>query len=630
MHARGPLRPLHLRSVRVRQARRLASHAFSAADAAFVATVTVVVLLGLSTGSLLDASIARSAPFIGGGLLLVYLLRSSGCYRFDRSRRWSHQIALVVLIAGLVGLGTTVAAILFSAGAAAVRISWWWALIAAGGLAALHTLWWGLVDRWRRQHWLTPNIVLVGATTRAEHLINEAIARQNINVLGIFDDRLNRSPLAVLGVRVLGNTEALLNHRILPHIDLIVVTVDPSATARVREIMNRLSVLPNAITMMVDQEEESARVAAVAHLADAPLAPLGRPMDPDRKAVGKRVQDLVIGIPMLVLSAPLLAMAALAVRLDSPGPIFFQQRRHGFNNEEIMVRKFRTMRHELADARAERQVTANDDRVTRVGRILRKTSLDELPQLINVMRGEMSLVGPRPHAVGMKTGEVQSAALVAEYAHRHRIKPGLTGWAAINGSRGPLHNPADVKRRVALDVEYIERQTLLLDLKILAADRAAAAGGQDDHPVNGGGGDSGPDRQQDGHMPIPLIIDTDPGVDDAVALVLALHSPEVRVLAVTATFGNVGLRRHVRQRPPGARAGRPRGHPGGRGRGPAAGAAGRRARRARARDGRAERAQRRVPRPGAARTRMPDPPSSSPSRCCGRPSSRSPWCPSGR
>jgi lipopolysaccharide/colanic/teichoic acid biosynthesis glycosyltransferase len=155
------------------------------------------------------------------------------------------------------------------------------------------------------------------------------------------------------------------------------------------------------------------------------------------------------------------------VRIDSKGPVFFRQRRHGFNNEEIVVWKFRSMRADAADARAERQVSANDDRVTRVGRFLRKSSLDELPQLINVVRGEMSLVGPRPHAIGMKTGEVESARLVAEYAHRHRIKPGMTGWAAIKGSRGPLHAPAEVQRRVALDVDYIARQSFWLDLRIM-------------------------------------------------------------------------------------------------------------------------------------------------------------------
>ena len=105
--------------------------------------------------------------------------------------------------------------------------------------------------------------------------------------------------------------------------------------------------------------------------------------------------------------------------------------------------------------------------VTRVGRFIRATSLDELPQIFNVLSGEMSLVGPRPHAIGMKTGETESARLVAEYAHRHRIKPGMTGWAAVNGSRGPLHCEAEVRRRVQLDLDYVERQSFWLDLRIL-------------------------------------------------------------------------------------------------------------------------------------------------------------------
>jgi lipopolysaccharide/colanic/teichoic acid biosynthesis glycosyltransferase len=125
------------------------------------------------------------------------------------------------------------------------------------------------------------------------------------------------------------------------------------------------------------------------------------------------------------------------------------------------------MKVERADATASQQVKAGDDRVTRIGRIIRKTSIDELPQLFNVMTGEMSLVGPRPHAIGMKTAGEDSARLVAEYAWRHRMKPGLTGWAQINGSVGPVDTPEAVRRRVALDVEYIERQSFWLDLYIL-------------------------------------------------------------------------------------------------------------------------------------------------------------------
>jgi lipopolysaccharide/colanic/teichoic acid biosynthesis glycosyltransferase len=248
----------------------------------------------------------------------------------------------------------------------------------------------------------------------------------------------------------------------------------------VSQITRRLSVLPNAVSLVVDQDGQDARNAALSRLAEAPLAPIGGVPDPDRAAFAKRMQDLIVGGLMLVGLSPILALVALGVKLDSPGPIFFRQRRHGFNNEEILVWKFRTMRHEAADATASRQVTADDDRITRLGKFLRKTSIDELPQLFNVLKGEMSLVGPRPHAVGMKTGETESARLVAEYAHRHRMKPGMTGWAAIKGSRGPLHSAADVKRRIQLDIDYIERQSFWLDIwvilvtaPVLLGDRAA-------------------------------------------------------------------------------------------------------------------------------------------------------------
>jgi lipopolysaccharide/colanic/teichoic acid biosynthesis glycosyltransferase len=225
-------------------------------------------------------------------------------------------------------------------------------------------------------------------------------------------------------------------------------------------------VLPNALTLFLDVEGAADQDAALSRLCN--LAPVSGAERNERRAFWKRVQDLVIGAAALLVAAPLMAIIALVVKLDSPGPVFFRQRRHGFNNEEIVVWKFRTMRAELADPSAEQQVTKGDPRVTRVGGVLRKLSLDELPQLINVMRGEMSLVGPRPHAIGMKTAGEDSSRIVAEYAWRHRMKPGLTGWAQINGSIGAVDTPEAVRRRVKLDVEYIETQSIGFDLYILA------------------------------------------------------------------------------------------------------------------------------------------------------------------
>jgi Undecaprenyl-phosphate glucose phosphotransferase len=342
-----------------------------------------------------------------------------------------------------------------------------WLAVTAATVVVLHAGWWTIVSRWRAEGWLLPNIVVVGATEYAEELISDALRRRHMNIIGVFDDRLSRTPRQVHGVPVLGNVDALLGHRVTPFVDLIVIAVDPTAMARVREIHARVSALPNEVTLVLEPNGIFTRGAALTRIESSPLAPLGGVDDVERRAFAKRAQDLIIGIPALVLVSPILAIVALAVRLDSPGPVFFRQRRHGFNNEEILVWKFRTMFADASDARAERQVTAGDPRVTRVGRILRTTSIDELPQLLNVVRGEMSLVGPRPHAIGMKTGDIESALLVAEYAHRHRIKPGMTGWAAVKGSRGPLHAAAEVQRRVALDIEYIARQSFWLDLRIL-------------------------------------------------------------------------------------------------------------------------------------------------------------------
>ena len=181
--------------------------------------------------------------------------------------------------------------------------------------------------------------------------------------------------------------------------------------------------LPNEVSLLFDIDGQTEPARPCPPGADAAAAAVRPPDDPSR-LFAKRVQDLVLGSLALLAAAPLMLLIAMAVKLDSPGPVFFRQRRHGFNNEAITVWKFRSMRREATDPTPRGRSRANDERVTRVGRFIRATSLDELPQLFNVLRGEMSLVGPRPHAIGMKTGDAESARLVAEYAHRHRMKPG--------------------------------------------------------------------------------------------------------------------------------------------------------------------------------------------------------------
>lgn len=462
---RGPLRPERLTAARRRSSSAGLSRLFKAGDTAAAAGVTVLVMHGSHAGGFLSVSLAQAAPFLAGVAGMLWGLQALGGYAFKPSESLGAHIVRTVASVLLGWCSAMLTAAALGAGHEALASVTAWAVVNSATLAALHGWWWTTVRRWRRAGRLTPNIVVVGATPNAERLIEGALRTRDVSVLGVFDDRIGRAPNRLGGVPLLGSTADLLEHRLLPYVDRVVITVAPSAQDRVRQLIERLRVLPNAVTLLLD---DAAASGALARIADAPLAYVsGQPGDEDR-AAAKRLQDLAIGTAALLLAAPVMAVIALAIRLDSPGPIFFRQRRHGFNNEEMVVWKFRSMRHEAVQSRTVAQITADDDRVTRVGRFIRKTSLDELPQLFNVLGGDMSLVGPRPHAPGMMTGDVESRKLVAEYAHRHRMKPGMTGWAAIKGSRGAVDTPEAVRRRVALDIEYIERQSFWLDLYVMA------------------------------------------------------------------------------------------------------------------------------------------------------------------
>ena len=437
---------------------------FRSVDIAALAVLTPLSLLVDDPLDIFSLPLRTILPPLVGAMIVLWLLKIASMYAFTaRESLWLH-LAKAASIA-MIGAGFAAAiALLLGAG---LRVSSAFYLLAIGGLCGLHALEWTTVRRWRARGLLTPNIVVVGATANASRLIEAALNARDAAILGVFDDRMSRIPSQIHGVPVIGDTQSLLTHKLLPFIDRIVITVTPTAQHRVRELIDRLKFLPNAVTLFMDVEGFDGQSSALSRLADAPLTQVSGVREDDAKADAKRIQDIVFGVIATIAAAPIMALIAIAVRLDSAGPILFRQRRHGFNGEVIEVWKFRSMRQEAADATASRQVCAKDDRVTRVGRIIRRLSLDELPQLFNVLKGEMSLVGPRPHAIGMKTAGEESARLVAEYAWRNRMKPGITGWAQINGSIGAVDTPELVRRRVTLDVDYIERQSFWLDLYIL-------------------------------------------------------------------------------------------------------------------------------------------------------------------
>jgi putative colanic acid biosynthesis UDP-glucose lipid carrier transferase len=229
-------------------------------------------------------------------------------------------------------------------------------------------------------------------------------------------------------------------------------------------LLHRMRNLP--LTVKLIPEVPGATVARLPRTEDyLPLIPvLERPLT-DFQAAIKRAEDIAISSIALTVMGPLMLLIAVLVKLDSPGPALFRQDRWGFNARRISVLKFRTMQVSSAADTSVKQATRNDSRVTRLGRFLRKTSLDELPQLINVLRGEMSLVGPRPHAVAHNEHYI---TLIDNYLGRHKVKPGITGLAQVSGYRGLTDTLDKMQNRVKFDLEYIENWSLVLDIKILA------------------------------------------------------------------------------------------------------------------------------------------------------------------
>jgi Undecaprenyl-phosphate glucose phosphotransferase len=463
-HRRGPLRPNRLASARSRLGGQTLTRLVQLTD--------LVLLAGLLASSWIKGDTSLVLGLLAAcSVLTAATLVSFEAYHLGARERVHRHIYRVIGAVGGSGLFLLTFAHLIAPPERAANVLQIvdWCLTAAAVLTASHATWFSYIHRLRRQGLLTPNLMIVGATPSAQRLINAAIASRDVNILGVFDDRSGaRRPEHVCGVPVLGRTSAMLSHRLLPYVDRIVVAVPPGATARIAQLIAQLAPLPNAVSLLVENEDDAGEQAAHERLLDMPLAHLAGASRGVTRAMLKRGVDLILSVAAVIALAPLLLTVAIAIRLDSPGPVLFKQRRHGYLNEEVLVWKFRSMRTEASDYSASRQVTADDDRVTHVGRFIRKTSLDELPQLWNVIRGEMSLVGPRPHAIGMLTGGSEASKLVETYAHRHRMKPGLTGWAAVNGSRGPVDTPEAVRRRVSLDLEYVERQSLWLDLAIMA------------------------------------------------------------------------------------------------------------------------------------------------------------------
>ncbi|MDQ2801617.1 MAG: undecaprenyl-phosphate glucose phosphotransferase [Pseudomonadota bacterium] len=345
------------------------------------------------------------------------------------------------------------------------RDAWLFAFASASllGLVGVRLAWLRMSPRLLAPH----RVVVVGANELSQDLLRRLQASENLDVQGVVHDLSETPGPTFADLPVLGSVPTLLEMIRRGEVDVVIVALPWSAAARIRALVAEIAAAPVDLFVAPDLPGCALPARPVSLPADVPLLHASdRPLSA-AQTVLKRAQDLILASILVLLAAPVMIAIAVAVKMTSSGPVFFRQRRLGFNNRVIEVLKFRSMYTHLTDRDACRQTSRNDKRVTSFGGLLRRTSLDELPQLLNVLKGDMSIVGPRPHALQTTAGGVPLEEAVPEYTSRHRVKPGITGWAQVNGCRGEIDSVEKIVKRVDYDLEYIRNWSLALDLRII-------------------------------------------------------------------------------------------------------------------------------------------------------------------
>jgi putative colanic acid biosynthesis UDP-glucose lipid carrier transferase len=305
---------------------------------------------------------------------------------------------------------------------------------------------------------------IVGASPIGKQFRSTLDAMPGVRFCGFFDDRaIERLGLGPEGP-LLGSVGEVASFSKQRSIDAVYIALPMTSQSRMLELLARLGDTTASVYFLPDVSMFGPMRPRVEMLASTPVVRICETPFLGAKAVVKRAEDLVLGSILLLACLPFMLIIAAAIKLNSPGPVIFRQRRHGLDAREIVVYKFRTM-SVLEDGPELRQARAGDPRVTRVGAFLRRYSLDELPQLVNVLQGRMSLVGPRPHAIAHT--ELYRKQ-IRGYMFRHKVRPGITGWAQVNGLRGETDSPEKMKARVEHDLAYLSDWSLALDLSILA------------------------------------------------------------------------------------------------------------------------------------------------------------------
>jgi Undecaprenyl-phosphate glucose phosphotransferase len=410
---------------------------------------------------------------VGAGAIAVlchFMFAQAHLYQIDALLDETRTIKALVIRWTLVFLVLAAAAALVRQPDYFSRI--WFIAFYLGGvatLAAQRSIVALLIRQWIRAGFVTQSVVLVGHNELAEALVARLEKNNSgIRVAGVFDDRGERLPGDLRGVPAMGSVDDLLEYSKHHTVDLVVLTLPITATERMNRVIGKLRhqplairVLPGAIGLdMISPMRLSRNELPGVQL----IAVADRPMSEFALFIKGAIDRVAAGLACLVL-LPVFFVIAAGIAMSSPGPVFFRQLRVGYRGRMFWIYKFRTMH--AADQPHTRLTQRDDPRIFPFGSILRKLSLDELPQLLNVLLGDMSLVGPRPHMPEARAAGKLYFEAVNEYAGRHRVKPGITGWAQINGWRGPTETLEQIERRVEFDIYYIENWTLMFDIVIL-------------------------------------------------------------------------------------------------------------------------------------------------------------------
>lgn len=418
-----------------------------------------------------DAATAYTRVVFVAAIAFGVLAESLGCYdidaQFSLRRAWQRLATTWVTVAlFLITLGF----LLKSSDVVSRGWALGWFAGGAGTLLVLRsatTIW---VRRLKNRGTFNQRVAIFGAGAQGTRFASyvQSHDRLTISLVGFFDDRRDgRVPAATANVPVLGNLSALVSMIRDGRVDQVVVALPWSAEVRLQQVVSRLALTPVRIRLAPDLASFAFARRPLVMLGEMPVMTLFERPISGMDAGVKAIEDRGLTLLILALIWPLLLAVALAIKLDSPGPVFFRQPREGFNNRPFRVYKFRTMYHNRAEVDAINQASRHDPRVTRVGRFLRRSSLDELPQIFNVLQGDMSLVGPRPHAASTRAGGRLFSDVVASYAARHKVKPGITGWAQVCGWRGETDTEAKLVKRFEHDLHYIENWSLWFDFYIL-------------------------------------------------------------------------------------------------------------------------------------------------------------------